>query len=72
MPIYNCYVCKINKKIEVYTMANADEFVCPSCLYGKKTEIYCASCGDKTNILIGNMINKCLSCYKSSFFKKKV
>lgn len=69
MPIYNCCVCKKNEKIEVYTMANADDFVCPSCLYDKKIEIYCASCGERTNITISNMINKCLSCYKKSVIK---
>lgn len=69
MTIYECKLCNMNMNISVYTIEKND-FICPSCLYEKKTEICCILCGEKTNFV--SMTNKCLKCLKSSIFSKKV
>jgi len=52
--------------IEVYTMSNEKNFVCPCCLYEKKVEIGCVGCGNKIKKYVGSTMDKCFKCYKNA------
>lgn len=66
MTIYQCKLCNKNMNIEVYTMSNEKNFVCPCCLYEKKVEIGCVGCGNKIKKYVGSTMDKCFKCYKNA------
>jgi DNA-directed RNA polymerase subunit RPC12/RpoP len=63
--IYKCVLCDKNVKIEVYTINNIDEFVCPDCLQ-KKFKSRCIKC-QKYIMISPNEVSKCFQCYKKIY-----